>query len=51
LVGIWKDKFASKRIKSLVEQGRVSEGTLFYDDLIYMDWEETKKKYLPQVGR
>ena len=51
LVGIWKNKFASKRIKSLVEQDRVSEGTLFYDDLIYMDWEETKEKYLPQVGR
>jgi hypothetical protein len=24
---------------------------LFYDDLIYLTWEETKAKYLPQVGR
>jgi hypothetical protein len=51
LVGLWKDKYAGKRIRSLVEQDRVSKETLFYDDIIYMDWEETKSKYLPQVGR
>ena len=51
LVGLWKDKYAGKRIRSLVEQDRVSKETLFYDDLVYMDWEETKAKYLPQVGR
>jgi hypothetical protein len=51
LVNLWKDKYAGKRIKSLIEQDRVSKETLFYDDLIYMDWEETKAKYLPQVGR
>lgn len=51
LVGNWKEKYAAKRIRSLVEQGRVSSETLFYDDLIYMDWEETKAKYISQVGR
>ena len=51
LVNVWKDKYAGKRIRSLVEQDRVSKETLFYDDLIYMDWEETKAKYLQQVGR
>ncbi len=51
LVGVWKEKYATKRIRSLKEQDRVSKETLFYDDLIYMDWEETKAKYLPQVGR
>jgi hypothetical protein len=51
LVSNWKEKYATKRIKSLVEQDRVSDSTLFYDDLIYMDWEETKAKYLTQVGR
>ena len=25
--------------------------TLFYDELIYLSWEDTKKKYLPDVGR
>lgn len=51
LVGIWKEKYAGKRIRSLVEQGRVSTDTLFYDDLAKMDWEQTKEKYLTQVGR
>ena len=51
LATLWKDKYASKRIRSLKEQNRVSTETLFYDDLIYMDWEQTKEKYLPQVGR
>lgn len=51
LVNNWKDKYASKRIKSLMEQDRVSDSTLFYDDLIYMDWNEAKGKYLTQVGR
>ena len=51
LVNNWKEKYASKRIKSLTEQDRVSKETLFYDDLIYMDWEQTKDKYITQVGR
>lgn len=48
---LWKTKYASKRIRSLKEQNRVSTETLFYDDLIYLTWEETKTKYLSQVGR
>jgi hypothetical protein len=51
LAELWKTKYASKRIRSLKEQNRVSTETLFYDDLIYMSWEETKIKYLSQVGR
>ncbi len=51
LAELWKTKYASKRIRSLKEQNRVSTETLFYDDLIYLSWEETKAKYLPQVGR
>ena len=48
---LWKTKYASKRIRSLKEQNRVSTETLFYDDLIYLSWQETKEKYLSQVGR
>ena len=48
---LWKTKYASKRINSLVKNDRVSNETLFYDDLIYMSWEETKDKYLNEVGR
>jgi hypothetical protein len=51
LTHIWKTKYAKKRIESLISQGRVSKETHFYDDIIYLNWEETKKKYLFQVGR
>ena len=51
LTNIWKTKYAKKRIESLIAQGRVSKESHFYDDIIYLNWEETKKKYLFQVGR
>ena len=51
LVDIWKTKYAKGRIKQLMKQNRVSTESLFYDDLIFLTWEETKAKYLPQVGR
>jgi hypothetical protein len=51
LVNLWKEKYVARRIRSLNERGSFSTETLFYDDLIYMDWEETKDKYLSQVGR
>ena len=32
--------------------GMIVDGeTLFYDDICFMSWEETKDKYLTQVGR
>ena len=51
LTDVWKNKYAKKRLASLTKQGRLSKDTHFYDDIIYMDWEQTKQKYLPQVGR
>ena len=48
---LWKYKYAKPRIKQLVKKGRDSKETLFYDDLIYKTWEETKSSYLPQIGR
>jgi len=51
LTDLWKNKYAKKRLASLKKQGRVSTETHFYDDIIYLSWEETKNKYLPQVGR
>ena len=51
LTELWKNKYAKKRLASLKKQGRVSTETHFYDDIIYLSWEETKNKYLPQVGR
>lgn len=51
LVSIWKNNLAKVRIKQLVKKNGVSFDTLFYDNLIYMGWEECKKQYLTQVGR
>ena len=51
LTDLWKNKYAKKRLASLQKQGRVSKETHFYDDIIYMSWQETKDKYLTQVGR
>jgi hypothetical protein len=51
LTDLWKTKYARKRIASLKKQDRVSKETHFYDDIIFLSWEETKAKYLPQVGR
>jgi hypothetical protein len=51
LADIWKIKYAKGRIRQLQKKNNVSYESLFYDDLIYLSWEETKNKYLPQVGR
>jgi hypothetical protein len=51
LTTIWKTKYAKGRIRQLQKKNTVSYENLFYDDLIYLTWEETKAKYLPQVGR
>jgi hypothetical protein len=51
LANIWKTKYAKGRIRQLQKKNNVSYETLFYNDLIKISWEETKAKYLPQVGR
>lgn len=51
LTNIWKTKHAKPRIRQLIKKNRVSTETLFYDDLIMLDWEQTKAKYLTMVGR
>ena len=51
LVEIWKKDLAKPRISILKKKDKVSKETLFYDDLITLSWQETKDKYLGQVGR
>ena len=51
LVQTWKDKYATKRIQSLIERNAVSIKIEFYDDLLTLSWEEAKEKYLKDVGR
>jgi len=51
LTDIWKEKYAKKRVDKLVKNKRYNLNTLFYDDLIGISWDETKEKYLNEVGR
>ena len=49
---LWKEKYARKRITNLVKNDRTNlTETLFYDDVCFMSWAETKEKYLGEVGR
>lgn len=42
LTDMWKQKYARKRIASLVKNERVNiDETLFYDDICFMSWDET----------
>ena len=51
LANIWKTRYAKGRIRQLQKKDKVSYETLFYSDLIFLDWNQTKEKYLGQVGR
>tara|TARA_B100000287_G_scaffold278332_1_gene262273 strand:+ start:227 stop:1393 length:1167 start_codon:yes stop_codon:yes gene_type:complete len=47
----WWKKKAIKRYTKLLEQGRIKDETLFYNDMFDMTWEQAKEKYLTDVGR
>jgi hypothetical protein len=51
LVELWKTKYATKRVEKLLQDDRVSREILFYDGLVGASWEETRTRYLSQVGR
>lgn len=51
LTELWKEKYASKRIKNLVEKEQVSKEKLFYDDLIGATWKEVRERYPSYVGK
>ena len=46
----WKRK-AIKRYKKLLIENRIKPETLFYADVVGMNWQECKSKYLADVGR
>ena len=46
-----RKKKAIKRYTKMLEQGRIKDETLFYNDMFNMTWEEAKEKYLTDVGR
>jgi len=51
LFDLWKERYAANRIKNVVESKRYNTDKLFYDNIIGMSWQETKEKYLSNVGR
>ena len=51
LTKLWKEKYASKRIKNVIKNDKYSLDSLFYDGMIGKTWEETKETYLKDVGR
>lgn len=51
LSSYWKKKYASKRIKKLINEGKNNTDILFYDDLIGISFDKAKEKYLNDVGR
>jgi hypothetical protein len=51
LVTLWKERYASKRVKRLLEDKRYNTDILFYEDMIESQWYEVREKYLGEVGR
>lgn len=43
---LWKEKYASKRIKKFEDYNIDNLGDLFYDDLLFMNWREVCMKYM-----
>jgi hypothetical protein len=50
LTDLWKEKYASKRVANLTESGVYNTRGLFYNEMIDLDWNEAKQKYLLGVG-
>ncbi len=51
LTELWKEKYARKRVVNLTESGVYNTKGLFYNEMIDLDWNETKQKYLSGVGK
>ena len=50
IIDWWKPK-AIRRYEKLHNENRLKPESLFYSDIIGMSWEETKEKYLGDIGR
>jgi hypothetical protein len=47
----WWKKKACKRYEKLLTSGKLKDDILFYGDIIGLDWEQTREKYIGEVGR
>ena len=50
IINWWKPK-AIRRYEKLHKENRLKPEQLFYSDIIGMSWEETREKYLGDIGR
>ena len=50
IISWWKPK-AIRRYEKLHSENRLKSEQLFYSDIMDMSWDETKEKYLGEVGR
>lgn len=50
IINWWKPR-AIRRYQKLVQENRVKPNVMFYIDLMDKSWEETKEKYIDEVGR
>ena len=50
IINWWKPK-SIRRYEKLHKENRLKPEQLFYSDIIGMSWEETKEKYLGDIGR
>ena len=52
LTDMWKMRYASKRVKSVMKKGTFRRVILFYDDLMNMKiWSDVRGRYIGDVGR
>jgi hypothetical protein len=51
LVDLWKTRYAERRVSSLLKDNRYNKNTLYYDDLIGIEWGKAREKYILEVGR
>lgn len=46
LTELWKERYAKKRVLNLLKDNRFKTDILFYDDMIYNDWNHITNKYI-----
>ena len=52
LTDMWKMRYASKRVKSVMNKGSFRNDVLFYDEMMNMKtWSEVRGRYIGDVGR
>ncbi len=51
LTEVWKEKYARKRVDNLTKSGVYNTKGLFYNEMIDLNWNEAKQKYLSGVGK